>query len=142
MKKYAFLFLIIATTFFAHTQEMKFTGVVNDTVNNRTLEDAVVMAVRLSDGKLLGYTRTQADGTFELSGVPIDTLELIISHYQFDEKRYYIIGSEDNNEIHIPNIIIPEKATVLDEVVIYANKEPRSEERRVGKECKSRRSTN
>lgn len=124
MKKYAFLFLIIATTFFAHTQEMKFTGVVNDTVNNRTLEDAVVMAVRLSDGKLLGYTRTQADGTFELSGVPIDTLELIISHYQFDEKRYYIIGSEDNNEIHIPNIIIPEKATVLDEVVIYANKEP------------------
>src|SRR5690554_4314782 len=124
MKKYAFLFLIIATTFFAHTQEMKFTGVVNDTVNNRTLEDAVVMAVRLSDGKLLGYTRSGADGSFDLRGVPIDTMEMIISHYKFDEKRYYIIGSDENTEIHITSVILPEQATQLDEVVVYANKEP------------------
>ena len=118
------LFLLLLIGSFSFAQEMKFTGVVNDTINDRPLEYAVVMAVRLSDGKLLGFTRTAADGSFDLKGVPIDTMELVVSHYKFDEKRYYIIGSDENNEIHIPNIILPEKATELEEVVVYANKEP------------------
>lgn len=105
-------------------QDMKFTGTVNDTINDQPLENAVVMAVRLSDGLLLGYTRTREDGYFDLRGVPIDTMELIISHYKFDEKRYYIIGSDENTEIHIPSVILPEQATQFDEVVVYANKEP------------------
>src|SRR5690554_2699941 len=107
-------------------QDMKFTGTVNDTINDQPLENAVVMAVRLSDGLLLGYTRTREDAYFDLRGVPIDTMELIISHYKFDEKRYYIIGSDENTEIHIPSVILPEQATQFDEVVVYANK--RSEE--------------
>ena len=123
MKKIV-LFLLLLIGSFSFAQEMKFTGVVNDTINDRPLEYAVVMAVCLSDGKLLGFTRTAADGSFDLKGVPIDTMELVVSHYKFDEKRYYIIGSDENNEIHIPNIILPEKATELEEVVVYANKEP------------------
>src|SRR5690606_15820302 len=117
-----FYFIILTAVSFG--QEMKFTGVVNDTINDKPLENAVVMAVRLSDGVLLGYTRTNVDGEYHLKGVPIDTMELIVSHYQFDEKRYYIIGSEENTAIHIPNIILPEQATEFEEVVVYANKEP------------------
>ena len=123
MKRLLALFLILYTSL-SYTQEMKFTGVVNDTLNNKPMENAVIMAVRLSDGLLLGYTRSEADGSYNLRGVPIDTMELIVSHHDFDEKRFYIIGSEENNEIHIPNIIIPGQATLLDEVVVYANKEP------------------
>jgi len=115
-------FILLTSLVFG--QEMKFTGAVNDTINDQPLEDAVVMAVRLSDGLLLGYTRSGADGSFDLRGVPIDTMELIVSHYKFDEKRYYIIGSDENTEINIPNIILPEQATQLDEVIVYANKEP------------------
>lgn len=103
---------------------MNFSGVVNDTINDRPLENAVVMAIRLADGKLLGFTRSEADGSFELTGVPIDTMELVVTHYQFDEKRFYIIGSAENDSIHIPNIILPEQATEMEEVVVYANKEP------------------
>lgn len=103
---------------------MKFTGVVNDTINDKPLENAVVMAVRLSDGVLLGYTRTNEDGSFELNDVAIDTLELVVTHPKFDDKRFYIIGSKENNEINIPNIIMPEEATEYEEVVVYANKEP------------------
>src|SRR5690554_384750 len=116
MKRILALFFILFSSL-TYAQEMKFTGVVNDTINDKPLEDAVIMAVRLSDGLLLGYTRSEADGSYDLRGIPIDTMELIVSHHKFDEKRFYIIGSEENNEIHIPNII-------------------RSEERRVGKECK------
>jgi len=106
------------------SQEMKFTGVVNDTINDRPLNYAIIMATRMSDGLLLGYTHSALDGSFELSGIPIDTIELVITHFQFDEKVYYIFGSEENNEIHIPSVILPERAMELEEVVIYANKEP------------------
>lgn len=123
MKKLLALFFVLFTSL-SFSQEMKFTGVVNDTINDKPLENAVIMAVRLSDGLLLGHTRSEADGSYNLTGVPIDTMELIVSHHNFDEKRYYIIGSEENTEIHIPNIILPEQATQLDEVVVYANKEP------------------
>ena len=108
----------------AYGQHMKFSGTVNDTTENRPLENAVVMAIRLSDAVLLGFTRTDGFGRFELLGVPVDTMELVVTHPKFDDKRYYIIGSEDNNEIHIPNVVLPDKATELEEVVVYANKEP------------------
>src|SRR5690554_678149 len=106
MKKLLALFFILFTSL-SFSQEMKFTGVVNDTINDKPLENAVIMAVRLSDGLLLGHTRSEADGSYNLTGVPIDTMELIVSHHNFDEKRYYIIGSEENTEINIPNIILP-----------------------------------
>src|SRR5690554_1951979 len=98
MNKLSTLCFILLTSI-TFGQDMKFTGTVNDTINDQPLENAVVMAVRLSDGLLLGYTRTREDGYFDLRGVPIDTMELIISHYKFDEKRYYIIGSDENTEI-------------------------------------------
>ena len=123
--------LIIVATFFVSilssfsiAQEMKFSGVVNDTINQQPLENAVVMAVRLSDAQLLGFTRTGKDGSFTLEGIQMETLELIVTHPKFDDKRFYIIGSENNLEINIPNIILPEKATEMEEVIVYANKEP------------------
>jgi hypothetical protein len=120
------LILVFFTAFtgLLTAQNMRFTGVVNDTVNNKPLENAVVMAVRLSDGLLLGFTRTKPDGSFELTSIPIETLELVVSHHQFDDKRFYIIGSEENFEINIPNIILPDVSTKLEEVIVYANKEP------------------
>ncbi|MCO5268207.1 MAG: TonB-dependent receptor [Brumimicrobium sp.] len=124
MKNILLVFLLAILSFLSFGQEMKFTGTVNDTTNQTPLSDAVIMAVRLKDGLLLGFTRSNADGSFELRGVPIDTMELVISHYSFDEKRFYIIGSADNYEINIPNIILPEQATELEEVIVYANKEP------------------
>ena len=120
-------FLSLFAVFFAFgvgAQEMHFSGFVNDTINDRPLEYAMIMAVRVDDGKLMGFTRSEADGSFELTGVPIDTMELVVSHYNFDEKRYYIVGSQENDSIHIPNVVLPEESTELDEVVVYANKKP------------------
>lgn len=106
------------------SQEMRFTGTVQDTVNDKPVQYAVVMAVRLSDAKLMGFTRTDSEGKFDLSGVPMDTLEIVITHPKFEDKNYYIIGNEGNLEIEIPNIILSKDAIDLDEVVVFANKEP------------------
>lgn len=119
-----FLFTLLSTGSFSQNSNMHFSGTVTDTAQNRPVENAVIMAIRLSDAVLLGFTRSDEYGRFELTSVPIDTMELVITHPDFDDKRYYIIGSEENREINIPSVVLPDKATELDEVVVYANKEP------------------
>jgi len=118
------LFVLLSTVSFSQDSNMHFSGTVIDTAQNRPIKNAVIMAIRLSDAVLLGFTRSDQYGRFELTSVPIDTMELVITHPDFDDKRYYIIGSKENKEINIPSVVLPDKATELDEVVVYANKEP------------------
>lgn len=103
---------------------MTISGTVFDSSGTNTVENAMVMAVRFSDSLLLDYTRTDINGKFKISGFEIDTFSLIIEHPRFDEKIYYIFGHKENYEIAIPSVILPDKATELEEVVIYANKSP------------------
>ncbi len=119
-----FLVFILSTVCYSHSQEMKVTGIVNDSTGTRPIKNAVAMAIRLSDSILLGYTHTNAKGEFILSGFQPDTFSLIVDHPSFDEKTYYIFGNENNSEINIPNIKMMSKSQEIEEVVIYANRNP------------------
>ena len=57
-------FFIMSSAVFS--QNMKITGTVYDTTGTMPLETVSVIAVRLKDSLLLGYTRTNKDGYFEL----------------------------------------------------------------------------
>lgn len=105
-------------------QEMKVTGNVYDSTGVKPVKNAMVMGVRIRDSLLLGFTRTNADGWFELSGFPVDTFSLIIDHPYLDDKTYYMFGHKDNYEINIPGIRMVSKSQEMEEVVIYANREP------------------
>ena len=105
-------------------QQMKISGTVYDTTGIKPLVKASVMAVRMKDSLLLGHTRTGIDGNFTLKGFPIDTFTLIVSAGGYDDKSYYIFGHDDNYEINIPSIRMNTKSQELEEVVIYANKNP------------------
>lgn len=105
-------------------QKMKVTGTVYDSTGIRPIPRASAMAVRMKDSLLLGHTRTGSDGTFELSGFNIDTFTLIIASPGYDDKLYYMFGHSENYEIDIPSIKMQAKSQELEEVVIYANKNP------------------
>lgn len=105
-------------------QNMKVTGTVYDSTGIRPISKASAMAVRMKDSLLLGHTRTGSDGKFELSGFKIDTFTLIIASPGYDDKLYYMFGHSDNYEINIPSIKMQAKSQELEEVVIYANKNP------------------
>lgn len=109
---------------FANAQEMKMSGTVYDTTGTKPVMNAMVMAVRVSDSLLLGFTRTDKNGEFSLRGFEIDTFALTIDHPTFDEKTYYIFGHVDNHEINIPSVVMPSKSQEIEEVVIYAYKDP------------------
>ncbi|MCH2225417.1 MAG: TonB-dependent receptor family protein, partial [Crocinitomicaceae bacterium] len=106
------------------SQDMSIKGTVYDSTGQFPVMNAMAMAVRIKDSVLLDYARSDKDGNFQLGGFPLDTFTLTIDHPHFDEKIYYIFGNEDNREITIPSIVMPDKAQQLDEVIIYAYKDP------------------
>lgn len=121
-------FLIICTTFFlsyiSFGQEMRISGVVVDTNGVTPLPNSLAMAVRVKDSLLLGFQRTDQDGKFEMKNLPMDTFMLTISHPKYEERSFFIIGNPENLEIDIPLIKMPNKATNIEEMVIYAYKDP------------------
>jgi hypothetical protein len=119
--------LFLVTTLFSLTalgQNMMVSGTVHDTSGVRPLPQALVMAIRVKDSLLLGYTRTNSEGKFVLNTFKIDTFALIVTSKGFDDKTYYIFGHDENKVIAIPSVKMPSKSQDLDEVIIYANKNP------------------
>src|SRR5574343_514459 len=117
----AFFFIVSLQNSFAQT--MKVSGVVNDSTG-APLHNSMVMAVRVKDSLLLGFTRSDKQGNFMLTGFPADTFSLVVAHPKFDDRTYYIFGSKDNYKINIPNVRMAPMSKELQEVVIYANKNP------------------
>lgn len=116
--------ILSLVAFSGQAQEMKVTGTVYDSTGVKPVKNAMAMAVRMKDSLLLGFDRTDENGKFELSGFEIDTFSLILDHPSFDDKTYYMFGHKDNAEIEIPSIKMPLKSQEIEEVVIYANREP------------------
>lgn len=106
------------------SQEMVVSGTVHDTTGTTLLKGAAVTAVRLRDSVLLGFTRTDSNGEFVLRGFKVDTFSLTIQHPDFDNRRFFMFGWEENYEINISNIRMPAKTQEIEEVVIYAYKDP------------------
>jgi hypothetical protein len=122
MRKLIFLFfLVLSLTGFSQTMEVS--GSVKDTAVNESLPNAVAIAVRVSDSLLTDFTRTDMKGNFSLT-LPIDTYNVIISHPKFGDKSYFLFGSSDNKVFEFGKVILPPKSKLLDEVVIFAYKDP------------------
>jgi 5-hydroxyisourate hydrolase-like protein (transthyretin family) len=124
--KYIIILFLFAFAFLPKVtaQNMRVTGHVVDTTGKRALANVSVLAVRIKDSLLLKYTRTNADGDFVLTNFKVDTFTLIVEHPELEPKSYFIFGNEGNNDINIPSIKMNMKTKDLDEVVIFANKNP------------------
>ena len=122
-KRIALLFCLLICLY-SNAQEMKVTGTVLDSIGTAPLHQAMIMAVRVKDSVLLGFTRTGKDGKFILSGFPVDTFSMVIAHPRYDDKTVYIFGSKEEKEIDIQNVKMPVQSKELKEVLIYANKNP------------------
>lgn len=123
MKKLYTLFFI-SLFFHSFSQKLNVSGNVQDTAAKQPLPYAVVMAVRLMDSTLVKYTRTDENGLFKLESLPIDTYQVIISHPKFADQAYFIFGDKKNLDYDFGKIILQPKNVSLDEVTIFAFKDP------------------
>ena len=125
MKNYFCLLIalfIVQTSSFGQ-EEIVIKGNLIDKLNDSPKENAVIMAIRLKDSVMLGYVRSDMNGEFNLT-LPMDTVEIIISHHQYDDKYIFFFPSANNKEINLVNTYLPEKSEMMNEVTIYAYKEP------------------
>tara|TARA_Y200000002_G_scaffold382552_1_gene399990 strand:+ start:877 stop:3564 length:2688 start_codon:yes stop_codon:yes gene_type:complete len=102
---------------------MSIFGNVLDTLNDVPKKNAVVMLVRLSDSVMIDFKRTDDNGGFYFN-IPIDTVEIIISHHKNDDKIIFFFPSKDRLSLNLNNTILPEKSEMMNEVTIYAYKDP------------------
>ena len=109
---------------FSFGQNMHISGNVFDTIGNAPLENAMAMVVRIKDSALIDFKRSDKTGNFEFNTLPIDTLQLIVSHPKFGEREYYFFGRPDNASFELKKITLPMRSTRIDEVTIYAFKDP------------------
>jgi hypothetical protein len=124
MLKKCLLLLAVLCAAPAFAQTMQVSGRVQDTVAKTPLQGAVAMAVRLADSVLVKHARTDRQGMFALSQLPLDTYQVVVSHPQFADQVFIVIGSEKNNLYDFGRIVLPLKTQQLNEIVVYAFKDP------------------
>ena len=117
------IFLLITFPILFKSQNMNIFGDVKDTLNNQAKVNAVVMVVRLSDSVMLDFKRTDNQGRFFID-IPMDTVEIIISHHKNDDKIIFFFPSYNRLSLDLSNTILPEKSEMMNEVTIYAYKDP------------------
>ncbi len=118
------LFALLFLPLLSFGQQMQISGTVYDTTNNVPLSQAMAMVVRIKDSVLIDFQRTDKSGTFSFSSLPVDTLQLIVSHPKFGEREFYFFGRPDNATFELKKIILPERSQHIEEVTIYAYKDP------------------
>lgn len=115
------LLLLLSTSFVSLSQNIRISGVVNDSTGLKKLDKAVVSLVRLNDSILVDYYRTNANGEFNFN-VPLDTFYLLIEHPQFETKTLYVFGNPAELSVEIPFIRMGVKVKNLAEVVVQGNR--------------------
>lgn len=105
-------------------QNMDLKGTVYDTTGNKPLENAVVIAVRLTDSLLLDFSHTDKDGKFRIGDFPMDTFALTISYPSLEDKTIYFYGNKSNYQLTLPSVTMQIESKELETVVIYANRDP------------------
>lgn len=124
MKKLPILLFFVLFISSLWGQNMEVKGTVYDTTGSKPLENAVVIAVRLTDSLLLDFAHTDKEGKFKIGNFPIDTFALTISYPKLEDKTYYFYGNKSNYEITIPAVNMQFESKELETIVIYANKNP------------------
>lgn len=123
LKNLLLLVIFACITTVGFSQNMKIKVTVVDTNTNTIVRNAVGIVKRVRDSVLLDFKRTDKYGQMEFI-VPIDTIEFVIKHPEYGDFRSFFFGSVDNNELILDPLAMPEKSTALDEVLIYANRNP------------------
>lgn len=122
--KRTLLYFLLFITVSSYSQRLSVSGNLQDTTAKEPLQNAIVMAIKLMDSTLVDFTRTNKEGNFKLQGLPIDTYQVVISHPKFSDMGYFIFGDKRNLEYDFGKIILQPKNVSLDEVTIFAFKDP------------------
>lgn len=122
MKKIVLLFFFFIS-YLGYSQTMTIKANVVDTNSQTIVRNAVGIVKRVRDSVLLDFKRSDKYGNLQFT-LPVDTVEFTVVHPDYGIFRAFFFGSKENNTFTIDTLAMPDKSTALDEVLIYANRNP------------------
>ena len=93
-------------------------GVAFDTISRQPVAGATVSLLEKKDSSLISFTMTGNDGRFELKGIPNGEYRLMITHINFYNSNKIFSISDAAKNAELGNIVMNDKAKVLEEVVL------------------------
>ena len=119
-------FLLLATCITISSAAQKngsVKGVAFDTISKQAVSAATVTVLERKDSSLVTFTMTGSDGRFELKGLANGDYRLLITHVNYHNSNKYFSISEATKNADLGNVVMNDKAKVLEEVVL-ANEAP------------------
>ena len=121
-----FLLLLLAclTTTLLAQKNGSVNGVAFDTISKQPVVAATVTVLERKDSSLVTFTMTGSDGRFELKGLANGDYRLMITHVSYHNSNKFFSITEANKTAELGNLIMNDKAKVLEEVVLAAEAPP------------------
>ena len=122
------IFLLLLSACFSSTLFAQKNGVVKgiafDTISKQPVSAATVTVLERKDSSLVTFTMTGNDGRFELKGLTNGEYRLMISHVSYHNSNKYFSITDANKTAELGNLVMNDKAKVLEEVVLAAEAPP------------------
>ena len=98
-------------------------GLAFDTISKQPVSAATITVLERKDSSLVTFTMTGNDGRFELKGLANGDYRLLITHVNYHNSNKYFSISDAHKNADMGNLVMNDKAKVLEEVVL-ANEAP------------------
>ncbi len=115
-KRLLFLGILMLPLFLA-AQTSSVKGIISDSTINQKTAKAAVTVLNMKDSVLVAYTRTAADGSFKIEGLPQGDYILLVTYPKYGD-YVDLFTIEDGVNVDMKKIFLTQKALLLDEIVI------------------------
>lgn len=93
-----------------------------DTLAKQPVSNATITVLKKKDSALVSFTMTDNAGRFELTGMDAGEYRLLITHVNYHNKTVFFNLKDEKKDLG--NIVMLDKAKVLEEVVVNAEAPP------------------
>ena len=108
--------LIIFFSIKSQAQTITVSGAVEDTVNRKGVQNAVVALLLVKDSVLYRFTRTDADGRYNITNLKAGDYIVMTTHPYFADVIFKL--GLTGTETSIPKIALTSKSKLLEEVIV------------------------
>lgn len=99
-------------------------GLTYDTVTKKPIAGATITLLAKRDSSLVSFTMSDDLGRFEITGIPIGEYRLLITHVNYRNSNKFFAVTETDKNVSLLNVVMNNKAILLDEVVVQAEAPP------------------
>ena len=117
-KIFLFIFSLCFTTLLLAQKNGSVKGIAFDTISKQPLGGATVTLLEKKDSSLVTFTMTGNDGHFELKGFANGEYRILITHVNYFNSNKIFTISDNNKNADLGNIVMNDRAKVLEEVVL------------------------